>query len=215
MQIPVHNRTGGSVENIELRDDVFSVPFNEALVHQAVVRQMANRRQGTVSTKTRSEVSGSNRKMYRQKGTGRARHGTKKAPIFRGGGVTFGPKPRSFTQRMPKKMRRAAIRCALSAKAGGGQLVVVDELAPDEPKTNAMREVLQALGVERSALLVTQEANGDLVRAASNLGRVKTMPAMLLNVVDVLSHNSLVMTVDAVRQVENWLGSRQRRPETA
>ena len=147
MQIPVKNISGEKVAEIELRDDIFAIEPNKAVMHQALVRQLANARQGTHSTKTRGEVVGTTAKWYRQKGTGRARHGSRKAPIFVGGGVVFGPKPRKYTKKMPKKMRRLALRSALSAKAAGEQIVVVDELAFDKPKTRNMIQALSNLQI--------------------------------------------------------------------
>lgn len=202
MEVPVYSLAGEVLRHIEISDEIFAVPFNEAVVHQAMVRQQANARQGTASTKTRGEVSGSTRKPFRQKGTGFARAGTRKSPLRRGGGITFGPKPRSYTQAMPKKMRRLALRCVLSAKAGDGELKVLDQLTLDEPKTKDMVRILAALGVSRSALIVIDEPEDNVVKSARNLALIKTLPARLLNVVDILSHNMLLMTEDAVRKAE-------------
>ena len=208
MQVSVYNTAGEVVDNIEISEQVFGVPFNQAVVHQAVVRQQANARQGTASTKTRSEVSGSTRKMYRQKGTGFARAGSRRSPIRRGGGITFGPRPRSYRQAMPKKMRRLALRCVLSAKARDEELIVLEELKLDQPKTKEMEGILAALGVDSSALIVTSEAEENVVKSARNLPGIKTMPASLLNVVDILSRKMLVMTVEAVRKAEELWGER-------
>lgn len=202
MEVPVYSLAGEVLRHIEISDEIFAVPFNEAVVHQAMVRQQANARQGTASTKTRGEVSGSTRKPFRQKGTGFARAGTRKSPLRRGGGITFGPKPRSYTQAMPKKMRRLALRCVLSAKAGDGELKVLEQLTLDEPKTKDMARILAALGVGRSALIVIDEPQSNVVKSARNLALIKTLPARLLNVVDILSHNMLLMTEDAVRKAE-------------
>jgi large subunit ribosomal protein L4 len=144
MQVPVYKLTGEVSEMIEISDRVFDVPFNEAVVHQAVVRQRANARQGTASTKTRGEVTGSTRKLYRQKGTGYARAGSAKSPLRRGGGIMFGPKPRSYRQAMPKKMRQLALRCVLSAKARDGELAVLESLTFEEPKSKQMARILEA-----------------------------------------------------------------------
>ena len=201
--MPVHNALGEVVDQLEISDDVFAVPFREVVVHQAMVRQRANARLGTASTKTRREVSGSTRKPFSQKHTGRARRGTlKKSPLLKGGGVVFGPHPRSYRQRMPKKMRRLALRCVLSAKARDGELVVVDQLNLAEPDTGGMAEVLKALGVSSSVLIVTPEPDGNVIKSARNLAKTKTLPAALLNVLDILSHKFLVITVDAVHRVE-------------
>jgi len=195
------------VEHIEISDQVFAVPFNEAVVHQAMVRQRANARQGTASTKTRSEVSGSSRKLFRQKGTGYARAGSRRSPLRRGGGITFGPKPRDYRQAMPKKMRQLALRCALSAKARDEELKVIAELKL-EPKTKQMAQILADLGVASSALVVTPEPEENVIKSARNLKEIKTMPANLLNVLDILSHKMLLMTVSAVRKAEQLWGER-------
>ncbi len=206
MKVPVYNLTGEVVKDIEISDDVFAVPFNQAVVHQAMVRQLANARQGTADTKTRGEVSGSTRKLFRQKHTGSARAGARRSPIRRGGGVTFGPHPRDYRQAMPKKMRRLALKCVLSTKAGDGELRVLDELKLDQSKTKEMAAILRALEVNSSALIVTGVAEENVVRSARNLVGIKTLPARLLNVVDLLSHRLLVMTVEAVRTTEELWG---------
>jgi len=208
VKIPVYSLTGEVVEQIEISDQVFAVPFNEGVVHQAMVRQQANARQGTASTKTRGEVSGSSRKLFRQKGTGFARAGTRRSPLRRGGGITFGPKPRSYRQAMPKKMRQLALRCVLSAKAGDGELKVLEELKLEEPKTKQMVEILAALRVDSSALVVTTEPEENVIKSARNLKGIKTTPANLLNVLDILSHKMLLMTVTAVRKAEQLWGER-------
>jgi len=206
MQFPVHNINGEVVKQIDIDDSVFAVPPNEAVVHQAVVRQLANARQGTASTKTRSEVAGSKQKMYRQKHTGRARAGSIRSPLRRGGGITFGPKPRSYRQSMPKKMRQLALKCVLSAKAKDKEMMVVDELKLGEPKTKEVVKILAALGVESSVVIATNEPMQEVVRSARNLPDVATIPAQLLNVVDLTSHKLLLITEDAVRQVEKIWG---------
>ncbi len=208
MQIPVHNLAGEQVKRIEISDQVFAVPFNQAVVHQAMVRQQANAHQGTASTKTRGEVSGSTRKLFRQKHTGRARAGSRKSPLRRGGGITFGPKPRSYRQAMPKKMRQLALRCVLSAKAEDGELMVLEQPEFSEPKTKEMARILATLGVNSSALIVTDEPEENVVKSARNLARVKTLPANLLNVVDILSCKMLLMTEAAVRKAEQLWGGR-------
>ena len=208
MQIPVYSLTGEVVEHIEISDQVFAVPFNEGVVHQAMVRQQANARQGTASTKTRSEVSGSSRKLFRQKGTGFARAGSRRSPLRRGGGIAFGPQPRSYRQAMPKKMRQLALKCALSAKARDEELKVLEEFKLEEPKTKQMAQILTALGVDSSALIVTSEPEDSVVKSARNLKGIKTMPANLINVLDILSYKILLMTVSAVRKVEQLWGEK-------
>ena len=208
MQIPVYSLTGEVVEHIEISDQVFAVPFNEGVVHQAMVRQRANTRQGTASTKTRGEVTGSSRKLFRQKGTGFARAGSRRSPIRRGGGIIFGPKPRDYRQAMPKKMRQLALRCVLSAKARDEELKIMAELKL-EPKTKQMAQILNALGADSSALVVTAEPEEHVIKSARNIKGIKTMPANLLNVLDILSYKMLLMTVSAVRKVEQLWGERQ------
>jgi len=206
VEVPVYNSSGEVTKHIEISDGVFAVPFNEAVVHQAVIRQQANARQGTASTKTRGEVTGSTRKLYRQKHTGLARAGSRRSPLRRGGGITFGPKPRSYRQDMPKKMRQLALRCALSAKTRDEELKVLEELKFDQPKTKQMAGVLAALGVDSSALIVTGEPEENLVKSARNLVGIKTIPASILNVVDILSYKMLLMTESAVRKAEQLWG---------
>jgi large subunit ribosomal protein L4 len=209
VQISVYNNAGQEIDKIELDEAVFGLQPNEAVVHQALVRQLANSRQGTADTKTRREVSGSSRKLYKQKHTGMARAGNKRSPLRRGGGVIFGPHPRSYRQAMPKKMRRLAIRSILSAKVADEELKVIDTFGLEEPKTKQMAQVLQALGIESSALLVTADLDTTVFKSARNIAMVKTLPASMLNVVDLISHNTLLMTVDAVRRVEAMLGEEQ------
>ena len=206
MQVPVYSLTGEVVEHIEISDQVFAVPFNEGVIHQAMVRQRANARQGTASTKTRSEVSGSSRKLFRQKGTGYARAGSRRSPLRRGGGITFGPHPRSYRQAMPKKMRQLALRCVLSTKVRDEELMILEKLELEEPKTKKMVQILAALRVDSSALVVTSEPEDNVVKSARNLKGIKTMPANLLNVLDILSHKMLLMTVTAVRKAEQLWG---------
>ncbi|MBT9163292.1 MAG: 50S ribosomal protein L4 [Chloroflexi bacterium] len=210
MQVLVYNTQGAIVGQLDLDERVFGVPMNEAVVHQALVRQRANARVGTASTKTRSNVSGSGRKLYRQKHTGRARAGDLRSPLRRHGGIIFGPSPGPrYRQRMPKKMRRLAIRCLLSAKASNGELKVIDKLEMSEPKTREMIGMLQRLGIDRSALIALSSPNTNVVRSASNIEGTKIIQAQLLNMVDLLSHQNLIITADAVRVVEGlWGGNR-------
>jgi len=213
VQVPVYSLAGEVVSQIEISDIIFAVPFNQAVVHQALVRQQANARQGTASTKTRAEISGSTKKLFRQKHTGMARAGSRKSPVRRGGGVVFGPRPRSYRQEMPKKMRRLALRCVLSAKAGDGELKVVEQLKLDQPRTKEMVQILAALEMKSSALIVIDEPEDNVVKATGNLLGVKTMSASLLNVVDLLSYRMLLMTVAAVRKIEQLWGQRLARGE--
>jgi large subunit ribosomal protein L4 len=207
VQVPVYNLSGEVVRQTEISDAVFAVPFNETLVHQVMVGMRANARQGTASTKTRGMVSGSTRKLYRQKGTGNARAGSKKSPLRRGGGITFGPHPRDYRQDTPRKMRRLALRCVLSAKAGDGELKILDGFDFTEPKTKKMIEVLIALGIDSSALIVTPAPEKNVIKSARNLPEIKTMPANVLNIIDILSHKTLLMTEAAVRVAEKLWGN--------
>ena len=206
MRVPVYSLSGEVVKHIKISDRVFAVPFNEAVVHQAVVRQKANARQGTASTKTRGEVTGSGKKLFRQKHTGMARAGGRRSPTRRGGGITFGPRPRSYHQDMPKKMRRLALRCALSAKVRDEELTVLEELEFDQPKTREMEAILAALGVDSSALVVISKPEENVAKSARNLAGIKTLPANLLNVVDILSYKRLLITEAAVRKAEELWG---------
>lgn len=208
MEVQVYNMNGKATGKVEISDYIFGVPFNEAVVHQALVRQLANRRLGTADTKTRGEVVGSTRKLYAQKHTGRARRGDIRSSILRGGGVAFGPDPRSYRQDMPKKMRRLALRCVLSAKASSGELKIVDKLEFDSPKTKAVLDMLIALEIGDSVMIAIGEAEANLIKSARNLLGVKTMPAPLLNVADLLSYKALIMTVGAVRKMEELWGEK-------
>lgn len=206
MKVPVWNMSGQQVDEIELRPDIFEAPVNVPLMHQALVRQLANARLGTHKTKTRGEVNRTTAKWYRQKGTGRARHGSRNAPIFVGGGIAHGPKPRNYEQRMPKKMRRAALRSALSAKAGQQQIVVVDRLELPEPKTREMREVLSRLNVGEDALILLPGRNETVERSVRNLPKVKALHASYLNIRDLLQYEKVIMPLGALQVIESILG---------
>jgi large subunit ribosomal protein L4 len=204
--VPVYSLNGEVVEQIELNQTIFALPFNEAVVHQAMARQLANRRQGTASTKTRGEVSGSTRKLYPQKHTGRARRGDIKSPLLRGGGVVFGPKPRTYRQSMPKEMRRLALKCLLSAKVREGNIKLVQGLDFKGPKTKDMVNVLSSLGIDSSTLILTAQSTPNVVKSAANLPEVKVLPSALINVLDLLSYEMLVATVPAIRNIEKIWG---------
>lgn len=206
MKVPVWNVYGQQVGEVELRPDIFEAPINVPLMHQALVRQLANARLGTHKTKTRGEVNRTTRKWYRQKGTGRARHGSRNAPIFVGGGIAHGPKPRSYEQRMPKKMRRAALRSALSVKASNQQIVVVDRLELPAPKTREMKGVLERLNVGENALILLAQRNEAVEKSARNLPGVKTLRAGYLNIRDLLKYEKVLMPLDAMQVIESILG---------
>ena len=216
MKLPLKNLQGKDVGEIDVRDDVFGVPMNPALVHQVMVGQLANARQGSAATKTRARVSGGGAKPRPQKHSGRSRQGSIRAPQWRGGGIVFGPTPRSFRQRTPKRMKRQAMLAMLSDRAREGAIVVLEGLELESMKTKAMAEGLRAIGAESSVLLVGDGADPSVLRCANNIPRVKMLPAALLNTVDLLNHRLLVMTVDAVRKAEaTWGGPFVRRKEPA
>ena len=218
MKLPVYSAKGAKLKPIEVDERVFGIKPNLAVVHQAFLAQRANQRAGSASTKTRSEVRGSTAKIRVQKGTGRARAGPIRSPLRRGGGVAFGPKPRSYRQALPKRMKRLAIRSVLSGKVADGRLVVLKELALEKPRTKDMVGVLTSLGVERSALIVTGEPDRNVHVSARNIPKTKVLPAAYLNVLDLLMHRHLVMTVAAVRRCEAlWGGdgAGQRRAKTS
>lgn len=195
---PVLNVRGEQVGTIQLDERVFGIEPNMAVVHQAVVAQQANARRGTHSTKTRGEVAGGGRKPWRQKGTGRARQGSIRAPHWRGGGVVFGPHPRSYHQDLPRKMRRLAMRSALAAKRRANELIVLDELTLPFPRTKEMVRVLEALGIEKGALFVLAERDPAVLRATANLPKVEAVSVNEMNLLDVLRLPQLVMTRAAV-----------------
>lgn len=201
------NAVGERVGSVALRADVFGIEPNVALMHQAVQRQLANARQGTHDTKTRGEVAGSTKKMWRQKGTGRARQGSKRAPHWRTGGVVFGPHPRDYRQEMPKKMRSAAIRSALSARVASGELLVVEALpALDAPSTKAARGLLDAVAVAKSRLVVLGGPNDTFRLSSRNLPGVRVITTDALNTYDLTRHRRVILTLDAARHIEGRLG---------
>lgn len=206
MKVDVKSIDGTTVGELELRDDIFGIEPNVSVMHQALVRQQANARLGTHKTKTRGEVRGTTAKWYRQKGTGRARHGDRKAPIFVGGGQAHKPRPRDYSQKMPRKMRRLALRSALSTKAAQSQIIVLDELKFDEPKTVTMVELLENLEIDGSAVVLLPDNNENAQKSARNLQNVKTLRANYLNIRDLLGHNYLIMPKEAVAVLEVFLG---------
>jgi large subunit ribosomal protein L4 len=206
MEVPVMDINGKQVKTIDLPADIFGVEVNTGLMHQAYVRQMANARLGTHNTKTRSEVRLTTAKWYRQKGTGRARHGSKKAPIFVGGGIAHGPRPRKYTKAMPKKMRRQAIRCALAALARDEQLIFVDELKLDTPKAKNMRQILQSLAGDASTLVLLADANENIQRGLSNLSDARWLRASYLNIRDLLQYDKVIVPLDALAVIQQIWG---------
>ncbi|MGQ9585450.1 MAG: 50S ribosomal protein L4 [Anaerolineae bacterium] len=206
MQLPVRNMGGETVGEAELPEAIFGIEPSEPVMHQALVRQLANARLGTHDTKTRSEVSGGGKKPWRQKGTGRARQGSTRAPHWRKGGTVFGPTPRSYRQRMPRKMRRLALRSALSVKAAENEIVLVDHLEMEEPRTKNMRAVLENLALDDSVLVLLPAADQAVEKSARNLPQVKTLQAGYLNVRDLLTYRYLLMPLRALEVIEGFLG---------
>jgi large subunit ribosomal protein L4 len=206
MQVPVYNIQGEQVSEAELRDDIFAVRVNEALMHQALVRQLANARLGTHKAKTRGEVSGGGRKPWRQKGTGRARQGSIRAPHWRGGGTVFGPAPRSYEQKMPRKMRRQALRSALSVKASASQVKVLDAFEMSEPRTKEVVRILEGLGAGSSVLILLPQSDQVILRSVSNLPKVRTLVAQYLNVRDLLQYDTILMPLASLEVIEGILG---------
>ena len=206
MRVPVVNMAGETVDEIELNDTVFGIKPSIAVMHQALLRQMANARLGTAKTKERGEVAGGGRKPWKQKGTGRARQGSIRAPNWKGGGVVFGPRPRSYEQKMNRKMRRLALRSALSVKAADEQIIVLDQLTMDGPRTREMKTVLTNLKIGESTALVLLPAHDENVElSARNLQQVKTLNAQLLSIRDLLGYDFVVMPRESVGKIEGFL----------
>ncbi len=212
MKLPVRNAEGKELRTLEVDESVFGIQPNGAVLHQAFVAQRNNQRWGTAETKTRGLVQGSTRKIRRQKYTGRARQGSARAPHHVGGGTVFGPHLRSYRQALPKKMRRLAIRSALSGKVADGQLVVIDHLSLEMPRTKEMIRVLRNVGIKRSALIVIAQQDRTVLASIGNLEKTKVLPAAHLNVVDMLNHRDLLMTVEAVRVAERLWGRAAAAP---
>ncbi len=202
IKVNVYNMKGENTGTMSVNADIFGVEVNEALVHQVVVAQLANKRQGTKSTLTRSEVRGGGIKPWRQKGTGRARQGSIRSPQWTKGGVVFAPKPRDFSQKINKLARREALKSALSAKVAAGDFIVLDKLELDAPKTKLMAEVLDNLKIASRALVVVTNDNGDILRASRNIENIILTDASLINVYDVMANAKLVITKDAVKKIE-------------
>ena len=201
-KLSVYNMKKEAVDSIELNDLVFGAEYNEALIHQVVVAQHNNARQGTKSTLTRSEVNASKKKMYRQKGTGGARHDERSAPQFDGGGVVFAPKPRSYRYSLPKKLRRLAMLSALSSKVAEKEIIVIDEIKFEEPKTKEMVKMLEAVKAEKKALIVTAEKDYNVVKSAANIPGVRTALVTTMNVYDIINHTNFIVTKEAVEKIE-------------
>ncbi len=201
-KVNVYNMLGEQVGEIELSDNIFGIEVNQHVVYEVVKNQLANKRQGTQSTKTRAEVRGGGRKPWKQKGTGRARQGSTRAPHFTGGGVTFGPKPRDYSYKVPKKIRRLALKSALTSKVLNNEIIVIDEINFETPKTKDMANFLSKINADKKALIVMGEKNTNVIKSASNIPNVATALVNTINVYDILKYNSFIITKDAVRKVE-------------
>jgi len=207
MKVPLRDITGKVIDETELRDEIFGIVPNEAVMHQALVRQLANARLASARTKTRGDVRGGGRKPWRQKGTGRARHGSIREPQWRGGGVVFGPQPgRNYRKAMPRKMRRLALRSALSVKARDGELILLDKLELPSPNTKQVFSALSGLTGDSSALILLPEGDTNVEKSVGNLPHAKTLRAKYLNLVDIFGHDYLVMPIAAVKVIEDFLG---------
>ncbi len=214
MELPVINRSGHAIDTIIIDDGVFSVPMNQTLVHQAMVIYQLNQRQGTHSTRTRAEVSGGGRKPWIQKHTGRARQGSIRSPQWRHGGIAFGPKPRDYRKALPRAMRRNALKCVISEKIRQGRLMCIDSLADLDGRTKSMIQLLQSLSVSGSVLIVSRDADQNVVQAGSNLKQVWTLPSDLVNANDVLKRQTILITVDAMRRIEEICNAPRHRART-
>ncbi|RDY25901.1 50S ribosomal protein L4 [Romboutsia weinsteinii] len=201
-KLNVLNVNGQNVGEMELVDSIFNVEVNEHVLYEVVKNQLANKRQGTQSAKTRSEVRGGGRKPWKQKGTGRARQGSIRAVQWVGGGVAFAPKPRDYSYTLPKKVRRLAIKSALSAKVQNGEMIVLDALTMEAPKTKEFTQILKNINASKKALIVTAEKNDNVVKSANNIEGVATATVNTINVYDILKYDSFIITTDAVKKVE-------------
>ncbi len=201
MELPVVNGNGDAIDTININDGVFDVPMNQTLVHQAMVIYQLNQRQGTHSTRTRAEVSGGGRKPWIQKHTGRARQGSIRSPQWRHGGIVFGPKPRDYRKALPRAMRRKALQCVLSEKIRNGRLICIDSLGELDGRTKSMKQLLASLGISGSVLVITEDADQDVVRAGSNLKQVWTLPSDLVNANDVLKRATVLVEVGGIRRI--------------
>ena len=200
--VDVYNIEGQKVGDINLSDEIFAVEVNKVAMHSAVVNYLANARQGTQSTKTRAEVRDGGRKPWRQKGTGRARHGSIRSPIWTGGGVALGPKPRSYSYKLPKKVRRLALKSALTTKVLDNNIIVLDDLKLEEIKTKKMANILKNLKADTSALIVTPEVDRNVVLSARNIENVKTTTSDSINTYDILKYDKFIVTKEAVARIE-------------
>ncbi|MCL2013452.1 MAG: 50S ribosomal protein L4 [Oscillospiraceae bacterium] len=200
--LKVFDMSGKEAGEIELSDVIFGIKPHTGVMHMAVVNYLANRRQGTQSALTRAEVRGGGRKPWRQKGTGRARHGSTRSPIWTHGGVTFAPKPRDYSYRLNKKVKRLALKSALSSKAADNDIIVLDSIAAEEYKTKTIIKMLSSLGADKKALIVLKDADDKIIKSSSNIPGVSTICASSLNVYDILNHDKLIAAKDAIARIE-------------
>lgn len=201
-KVALYNVSGQQIGDIELSDAVFGVEVNQHVLYEVVKNQLANKRQGTQSAKTRAEVRGGGRKPWRQKGTGRARQGSIRAPQWAGGGVVFAPKPRDYSYSVPKKVKRLAMKSALSSKVEESKIIVLDDLNLTQPKTKDMINILKNINSSKKALIVMDEKNENVIKSANNIQGIQTTLVSTLNVYDILKHDSFIITKDAVKKVE-------------
>ncbi len=201
-KVALYDISGAQIGELELNDNIFGIEPNQAVLYDFVKMQLANKRVGTASTKTRAEVRGGGKKPWRQKGTGRARVGSSRNPVWKGGGITFGPKPRDFSYKLPKKVRRLAMKSALSSKVIDSSIIVLDQFNLDEPKTKDFIRILDSLNIENPTLVITADGDPNVTRSARNIPGVKPMKVDFMNVYDLLKYDTLLITRDAIARIE-------------
>ncbi len=201
-KVVLYDVSGAQIGELELNDNIFGIEPNEAVLYDFVKMQLANKRVGTASSKTRAEVRGGGKKPWRQKGTGRARVGSSRNPVWKGGGITFGPKPRDYSYKLPKKVRRLAMKSALSSKVIDNSIIVLDQLMMDDPKTKDFIGILDSLNLENTTLVVTADGNTNVSKSARNIPGVKPLKVDFINVYDLLKYDTLLITRDAVARIE-------------
>jgi large subunit ribosomal protein L4 len=205
IDLPVHNIKGENIGEISLRDDIFNIKINKYLVHQVVKHYLANKRRGTASTKNRSEVRGGGVKPWRQKGTGRARAGTNRSPIWVGGGIVFGPAPRDYSFSLPKKMKVVALNSLLSDKVKNKEFIIIDKLFLEENKTKRMVEILKNLQASKKPLIIIEKEDNDIAQAVRNIKGAKVLPVSKINTYDLINQGKIIITKDALQRIEGVL----------
>lgn len=201
-KVALYDVSGAQIGELELNDNIFGIEPNQAVLYDFVKMQMANKRVGTASSKTRAEVRGGGKKPWRQKGTGRARVGSSRNPVWKGGGIVFGPKPRDYSYKLPKKVRRLAMKSALSGKVIENSMVILDQLNLDEPKTKDFIKILESLKIDKDTLVITADGNSNVAKSARNIPGVKPLKVDFINVYDLLKYDTLLITRDAVARIE-------------